>query len=138
MKIPMSRLRTPSLLTTLALLAALLLAVVPTLGRLYQSAQSESPPAIALCTLEGLDVAAQPLWALAGDAGDHEDRAAGKQSHPDCDYCPLLAGLAVPTLLVLGLPAPAPTAPTPFWRPARHLARRHPSGLGSRGPPLRF
>ena len=61
----------------------------------------------------------------------HPDRA----THPDCAYCPLLGTL---DLAVLRAPPLVPTsAALPFAAIATvppHV-RRHPSGLGSRGPP---
>ncbi|WP_158601760.1 DUF2946 family protein [Solilutibacter pythonis] len=132
----MHRLRSPSPLTALALLAMLLLAGLPTLGRLYQSAQSGSPPVVALCTVEGLKQLAQPFWTAAGDTGQPHGAPAGERLAHDCEYCPLLAGLTVLVLLILGLRALAPASPLPLWRHARPALRRHPSGLGSRGPPI--
>lgn len=133
----------------LALLAALLLALVPTLGRLAQaSTASRAAPVAqqalaALCTMEGMKQVALPVLAAASThAHLRHDVPAPMPHHPndagqDCDYCPLLASLVVLAVIALGLwPRPA-SACSVAARPAIRVARRHPSGLGSRGPPLR-
>lgn len=125
----------------LALLAALLLAGMPTLGRLQQALHAAvDAPMVALCTLRGLEHV--PLDALTAHSGkpstvDHGSPEGGHPQHAqdDCTYCPLLAGLLVPSLATTGLPwAPVPSDGT--RRPATTLPSA-PSipGLGSRGPP---
>jgi hypothetical protein len=88
-----------------------------------------------MCTVTGLrydDTAALALAeALAPEA---PPKAPTPHEHADCDYCPLAASTALP--LVAALPATTPS--THVALPARISApfpRRHPSGLGSRGPP---
>lgn len=132
-------LRLRPLLLHLSLMAALLLAAVPTCTRLIES--HRLPDAAALATrfcgsvqtpLHRLISLWQQEQALQqsvnpDDAGQHQD----------CDYCPLLAVMVCVALLVLALvrirearwPAPPVNA---------RIARLHPCGLGSRGPPVRL
>jgi hypothetical protein len=132
----------------LGLLAMLALALLPTIGRLasptgaaHEVAANETTIAAenaalgAMCTVTGLrydDTAALALAeALAPEA---PPKAPTPHEHADCDYCPLAASTALP--LVAALPATTPS--THVALPARISApfpRRHPSGLGSRGPP---
>lgn len=132
----------------LGLLAMLALALLPTIGRLaspagaaHQATNDETTLAAenaalgAMCTVAGLrydDAAALALAeALAPEA---PPTTPAPRDHADCDYCPLAASTALP--LVASLPAAMPS--THVVRPARVSApfpRRHPSGLGSRGPP---
>lgn len=132
----------------LALLAALLLALVPTLGRLAQAASAAraipvtQPAIVALCTIQGMKQVALPVLAAAAThAHLRHDAPAPMPHHPqgdagqDCDYCPLLASLTALAAIALGLwPRPA-SALSMAPRAAIRVARRHPSGLGSRGPP---
>lgn len=114
----------------LALFAMLLLACVPTLGRLASSSDGEGGGSVwaALCTMTGLKYVEVP----AGDPVPQPRKTMGE----DCAYCPLLTAVAVFALwLALAWPrlsAPARSrAPSAPRRPAFH-----PCGLGSRGPPL--
>ncbi|MDO5609444.1 MAG: DUF2946 family protein [Pseudomonadota bacterium] len=134
---PMPRLRSTPLLTALALLAALLLAVLPTLGRLYQSAQSADNRGdmIAMCTVEGMKDIVLPLLNAISDQATHHPTGNGGATH-DCDYCPLLASLVVLVLLALGLAGLARVSPPVFRCGAIRICQRHPCGLGSRGPPV--
>ncbi len=115
----------------LALVAMLLLACLPTLGRLTtpSAAGEGSPVWAALCTMTGLkyvevpasDPAPQPHKPLHGE---------------DCAYCPLLTAVAVFALwLALAWPSLA-VAPIASRTPATRKKKRYPCGLGSRGPPL--
>ena len=133
----------------LALVAALLLAVLPTLGRLAprlaEAAQVAQADLVALCTAQGLEYVdpatlhtgthAHP----AGDAGHGSHGGAPEQPHdhnaPDCAYCPLLLSLLVASAWLLWLRAGAARGALPTWpaRPTRAFV--HPCGLGSRGPP---
>ncbi len=122
-------------LAHLALLAILLMALLPTLGRLAQSsARADAMPDMAMCTAAGMAQMPMALFdhhAPAPDAGQP-----GNLLHPDCDYCPLLASLVLTLLAIaLALLRTAVIAESPLRRPT-HLARFHPCGLGSRGPPL--
>ena len=132
----------------LALLAALLLALLPTLGRLAQASTAPHTASIAqqaltaLCTMEGMKQVALPVLAAASThAHLQHDAPAPMPHHPqgdagqECDYCPLLASLVALAAIALGLwPRPA-SALSMAPRAAIRVAHRHPSGLGSRGPP---
>ena len=133
----MSLRRLPPLLPALALVAALLLALLPSVGRLYQAAQSAPPDTIALCTVEGFKQAAAPLWALA-DAAAHHRNPGGEPSAHDCDYCPLLSGLVVLAFIALAFWPLATFSPRRIEAASPRVGRRHPCGLGSRGPPAGF
>lgn len=126
----------------LALLAILLLALVPTLGRLAQAsaAAGEAAPSwAAMCTARGLESIRLPVAAhdptydavpATGGAPAAPHGAAG-----DCDYCPLLAAAIPATVATHSIP---PAALPPALCTFRALAARaqpHPCGLGSRGPP---
>lgn len=122
----------------LALFAILLLALLPTLGRLAQAraAGSDATPSwAAMCTSRGL----QPvLLPAAGQAATHVDgRApdAPDRSTGDCAYCPLLAATMPAAAASLPVPPAAlpPALCTFHALPTR--AQPHPCGLGSRGPP---
>lgn len=117
----------------LALAAMLLLACVPTLGRLLAGPAAQDAGGWAqLCTVAGLQQV--PLPGLADPFAPAPPPAGATPDH--CPYCPLLQGL-VPVVVASAIasprPAPrllqvriAPAAPPAWW----------PTGLGSRGPPL--
>lgn len=127
----------------LALFAMLLLATLPTFGRLLATRADTAAPAwAALCTASGLRYAGlelagaeRPAPGASHDAGIGVPAPDG-HSDPDCAYCPLLASfaLAVAWLAPTLVHGAAPRLCT--WRHV--LARKplHPSGLGSRGPPF--
>lgn len=122
------------LLLSLAFAGSLLLALVPSLGRLHQ-AFAQDPLASQLgqfCSSDGLVARAELSRWLAGDAGDPAPRAPAD----DCDYCPLLVAPALP---VAGLPVP-PAQPLPQARTALRvqprLPQRHLIGWAPRGPPV--
>lgn len=124
-----------------ALLAALLLAVVPTLGRLAPRVAHAG--LAALCTAEGLRYVEVAAFAAATPvAGPHHAGAPGTApghphdpGAPDCTYCPLLLSLLAASIAFALLRAQAP-APARFAAVASARRRqRHPCGLGSRGPP---
>ena len=131
-----SFLRRPSLqlMRLPALVAVLLLALLPTFGRIAQPSPHLQGSVIELCTAQGLKAMHVAAAAL---TGDH----ASMPGHPmdptgdDCGYCPLLAGLVLAFAVMLGLlasrPIASPLATPRTFRPTWH----HPSGLGSRGPP---
>ena len=112
----------------LAFVAALLLALLPTVGRIAQAraAGHDAAPAwVELCTVQGLRTVLLP-------ASPAPDPHAGV----DCEYCPLLAAAVAPVVGALSVPPPALppalcTSPAPVTR-----TQPHPCGLGSRGPPL--
>ncbi|QOW18920.1 DUF2946 family protein [Lysobacter ciconiae] len=143
----------------LALAATLALALVPSLGRLAgQPAMPmhTMPAAAAARASSGVmgDAAhashsgetrgpENPLVTAHGhastlDAGDRQPPAGNGHhgSDDDCAYCPLLAGTTA-------LPAPGLPAALPMQRDAVRVPAirtptldRHPTGLGSRGPPI--
>ncbi|PJK10582.1 hypothetical protein CO610_01660 [Lysobacteraceae bacterium NML95-0200] len=116
------------LLLKLALLAALLLAVLPTLGRLAQAASANAGELIALCTTEGM--------ALAADGRDPASPlSSGQSALHDCAYCPLLAGLLILAALILRL-LQRPQVLCPSIPPPPEASHSGLAGLGPRGPPL--
>ena len=128
----------------LALLAMLLLALMPTVHRLLaERAAPASPGAgagwVELCTATGMKlvklgagVADPAADADLAPAGNHASDA----SLGDCAYCPLLQAtlaVALALLLVARLRHQSEALP---WRRAWHANAPYPCGLGSRGPPL--
>lgn len=114
----------------LALVAALLLALFPTMGRMAESRPQADGVWVQICTLAGLQQVQLP-------ALDPEPSPPSGDRGMDCAYCPLLSALA-PLLLWVPLlvwPQPAAT-PIPALRAPLRGGRGHPSGLGSRGPPI--
>ncbi|PBJ84078.1 hypothetical protein CMZ84_06405 [Lysobacteraceae bacterium NML93-0399] len=127
-----TRLRTA--MTWLSLTAVLLLALLPSIGRLASAYDVDGPRTIVMemCTMAGgAHVSMVDPFELR-DAPPPAPAAHGDMA--DCAYCPLLATALMAMLwLVYTLLVPAPRAT------ARRCARasvRHPCGLGSRGPPL--
>ena len=143
-------------MTCWAYAATLALVLVPTIGRLAGQASMPMDHGATAGALAHLAAAhAQPygtdpgmvetrVHAMAhasahtGDATDSPTTS--ESSHhdldEDCAYCPLLLGtiaLPVPVLLA-ALPLRSPLMPIPAIRSA--VLERHPTGLGSRGPPL--
>lgn len=123
---------------SLALGAILLLSLLPGLGRLAGT-QADGGAWAQICTVAGLE----QVWLAPGDANPLEPPAAGggqgdlpgDEPGMDCAFCPLLAAIVV--LLPWWLPALSPHARhrLPTGRPEPQWKFRHPSGLGSRGPP---
>ena len=118
----------------LALLAALLLAVVPTLGRLLTPASvaDMAPAAHAMHDMAGMRHAMAEDGALA-----HRPSAPAPphQHDVDCPYCPLLATVLSTPFHMLVLAAPAlPAHETPRFRDP-HVSALLLGNLGSRGPP---
>jgi len=126
-----SRRRLPA---ALALVATLLLALVPTLGRV---AGDGVPTRIAFSASASAEPAsAGPGHAIApgGAHGTDPSPAPHRDHGGDCAYCPLLGSLLAPALATVPAPLPhgehaCPTGEAPAARD------RHPCGLGSRGPP---
>lgn len=138
-------------MSQLALVAMLLLLALPTAGRMATAIAADAAGAegrwIELCTVAGRTTAfidAQGRIAHRGDGplrlddpppppphDPHDDGAAA----PECDYCPLLAGLALhwPRL------APAISRSVPVLRRPADATPPQPAllpgGPGSRGPP---
>jgi len=130
----------------LALLAILLLALVPTLGRLAQARASvgeAAPSWAAMCTARGLESIRLPVAAhdLAHDpahdagAATGEAPAAPHGAAGDCDYCPLLAAAIPVTVATHSIPPAALPPALCTFRALPARAQPHPCGLGSRGPP---
>lgn len=121
----------------LALLAMLVMSLLPALGRLGAPPAATSTLALygALCTATGLTIDADLALheAMLFEAGIPAD----DHSHdtPDCAYCTLVAH-ALPPLMATPSTSIAIAATTPPGHAPPHLsAWLHPSGLGSRGPP---
>jgi hypothetical protein len=121
----------------LAFVAVLLLALLPTVGRIAQAqapaGHEVAPTWAALCTVQGLRTVLLP-------ASPHESPSPaptpGPHAGADCEYCPLLAGTVAPVVGSISVPPPALspalcTSPDSVTR-----TQPHPCGLGSRGPPL--
>jgi hypothetical protein len=122
----------------LALFAILLLALVPTLGRLAQARAGvgdAAPSWAAMCTARGLQPVLLPSAVHDAAHATGEAPAAPHGPAGDCDYCPLLvATIPVAVAMHSVPPAALPPALCTFHAlPAR--AQPHPCGLGSRGPP---
>ncbi|MET0328006.1 MAG: DUF2946 family protein [Luteimonas sp.] len=114
--------------------AVLLLALLPSIGRLATS-HEDGPRTILMemCTagserlvsmVDPFDLLDTPLAAPVDHGG-----------MPDCAYCPLLATTLIAVLWL----AWSPMQPAVQHAVVRHAAcasDRHPCGLGSRGPPL--
>lgn len=132
----------------LAMLAAVLLALVPTMTRLSGAADAHELSGAMPATMKAT---AMPVAPMAGHMSGMAamkmpsiaDNATSKRlplrhhhDHDDCAYCNLLntmAGLAL--VLLLLLPQAAPVHPWRSYRRPR-IAVFNPCGLGSRGPPL--
>lgn len=119
-------------MSRLAMLAVLLLALVPSVGRaLGAGAPRVLADASALCTSTGL----QLLLDGARGAGGLPGLPAFLHGDADCPYCPLAASIALPLLPDPLLPAPhAAMLPARRAAPRRRFRRLH--GPGSRGPPI--
>lgn len=126
------------LLLSLSLLAAVLLAAVPTLGRIAQAQQV--PDAATLAANFCGDAHAPLHRMLALWQKEQALRQPMQSPHgehtPDCDYCPLLASLVALAFIALGVWSPGTRTFRLLRVGSAHLAFRHPSGLGSRGPPV--
>jgi len=116
----------------MALLAILLLALVPTAGRIAQ-AQASGHQAVSswaeLCTAQGLRKVLLPA--------PHETPVPSPAPHAgaDCEYCPLLAAVVAPAVATVAVP-PQALPPALCTSPDSTVrSGPHPCGLGSRGPP---
>lgn len=119
------------LMSRLALVAVLLLLLLPTTGRVLGAASQADGAWAQMCTMAGLQLVKIPL--VDADAGPA--RPAGDMPM-DCDYCPLLSVLTALVLwVVLAFPQLAAKLAAVLAAPPRY-GRGHPSGLGSRGPPI--
>lgn len=118
----------------LALAAMLLLALLPTFGRLLQAGQGIAGDAwTQMCTAAGMKLVKSPFAIGQPDAPSPIPDGSGMGA--DCAYCPLLGTLtAAVVALVLAVLAFAPVA-LPSRRGDSPRTRFYPAGLGSRGPP---
>lgn len=116
-----------------ALLAVLLLATLPTLGRLQATPMAGMHTAkVALCTVGGLRSVQLDLL----PAHDATPPATPEHhQHDDCAYCPLLAGLAQLSVAPLLQLLPPDAGTQPQVPSATRLASIADTGLGARGPP---
>lgn len=119
----------------LALAAILLLALLPTFGRLTQAAQgAASDTWTQVCTVAGMKLVKLSLAASQSEAPAPAPKGDGMGA--DCPYCPLLGTfIAAVVSVVLALLAFAPVVVS-LRRGYRPRAWLHLSGLGSRGPPV--
>lgn len=129
----------------LALVATLLLVLLPTLGRLAAHAPDAPQPGWnAMCTAAGLELVASKTAARpAGPAirsesqgHAHDSPAPHRHDDADCDYCPLLASLLAAASCALLLLSQTLRTAVSGLRLVFHRAAFHPCGLGSRGPPI--
>lgn len=114
----------------------LMLATLPTIGRLVQSNPGLQRALTAICTVQGMKFV---------DLGERSDLGSPAKPVPDpmphpgmdCDYCPILAATLAAIAVVLLFPPPIWRADPPTTRRSlRNPGFLHPCGLGSRGPPL--
>ena len=121
----------------LALVAMLMLALLPTLGRLApQGARAAQDGWAALCTATGLKYVDLSLHhATRGDDGATPGQPHG-HGDPDCAYCPLLVSLLVAACVFLLLRECCIRGAIVVGHVAPARRSFHPCGLGSRGPPL--
>lgn len=111
----------------LALCAALLLLLTPGMGRLL------AKPATGGTGLECVSDGST-RGSHHGDPSGNPHRRPDKGQH-DCGYCPLLASLVPATCVQVSVRAASHASPRIPESSGAGLAWRHPSGLGSRGPP---
>ncbi len=117
-----------------ALVAILLLAVMPTVTRWLASGEARGTAAMAPMRHSGDGAMRMPGHLMPG--ADKTPAPAGAMHHGGCAYCPLLASL-LPILLILTLRLLR--QPHASARPPRAVApRAWPllRGLGARGPPI--
>ena len=125
----------------LALVAVLLLALMPTLGRIFvpgslAGGDGSDEPCPMSMDIPGMnDMSSMSHQQAMGGTTARHSVPIGS-NHDDCPYCPLLSALAGLTVLIaLLLPQCAARTVRTQWSSPRIVAV-HPCGLGSRGPPL--
>jgi hypothetical protein len=120
----------------LAMIATLLMALMPSLvrvtGHAFDMQDQVSAQAVAVDGTMHSMCGHNGMMGATSRSVRHGNNGCG-----DCEYCPLLASLALPVLALLILP----TQGSPAGFLSRRLvalpvAERYPCGLGSRGPPL--
>ena len=154
MRSPMRKRHFQQLMHRVALVAAFALVLVPTLGRLAQGGaggHAETPaiatqamPAHAMAHM-GHAMAHGPMdpglsHAQMGHARPDAPPSPQPSKHQghagDCDYCPLLQMLVAPAAAVATVAIALPPVSVPSARADARFDTPHPTGLGSRGPPL--
>jgi hypothetical protein len=138
-RMPRALRRLRSVLHTLALLAAWLLVLVPTAGRLYQARGDDVARLGLLCTSDGLREGV--IWPGAFAAGPARsgmpEEPAGHALHSlDCAYCPLLAQASLPSPPRVVLLPPAGPVLGVSSRAMPRIPARHLLGWAPRGPPV--
>lgn len=137
----MSPLRRPRpWLWSLAFTASLLLALLPTAGRLHRAlnADASAPAMQAFCSVQGLVLRPPIVDQAAIDPGQPSGgRSPAPANGDDCAYCPLLATTGLPAVASPVLPPLPPMAAVFPPRLVRRAVDRHPIGQGPRGPPAR-
>lgn len=119
----------------LSLTAVLLLALLPSIGRLATPAHDG---AARMILMEMCTTGSEKMLSMVDPFELLEPPQPAPMDHgamPDCAYCPLLATTLITVLwLAMSLvPGVQLARPTPR---ATAVSTRHPCGLGSRGPPL--
>lgn len=120
----------------LALVAMLLLLAVPTVGRVLAGSSASDGVWAQMCTMAGLKL----VKIAPGDANPLDPTpkspAGNAMTGEDCAYCPVLAGMVLVLLCLAFVLPQASRASPPSWRTIAPRVFLHPSGLGSRGPPI--
>jgi len=112
------------LLSRCALAAVLLLATLPTLGRLWLPTHS---PSHSMSMAHG--------HAMPGERDTRDPLSPAHEHAQDCAYCALLSDAVPPTFLAAAIPPAPVSAPRPMPIASIPPAAMHGSGLGARGPP---
>jgi hypothetical protein len=136
--------RSHRLFFRLALLAALLLATVPTLGRLLGPAAAVPAPVHAMAMSMAMHHGTAHAMETMAHGAPHGHAPAGAphsghghEHDGDCAYCPLLGSVLAAQTLALDVPPPViPRHAVRTEAAAPRIARLR-GNLGSRGPPHR-
>ena len=127
--------RTPAFhrrMALLALAAMLLLLALPTVGRVLAGSSADAQGVWAqMCTMAGLK-----LVKIAPDTSPIDPPAPKPMPGDDCAYCPVLGGLVLLLAWTLFAAPQQARTTSPSWRTLLPRTFEHPSGLGSRGPPI--
>jgi hypothetical protein len=126
-------------MTLLALVAMLFLLALPTAGRVLADAGDANEGVWAqLCTMTGLK-----LVKIAPDSMTPLDPQPVPEGPPgsgmpgeDCAYCPVLGGMAFLLLWAMVVALQPPRRLAAPWHLLAPRSFLHPTGLGSRGPPV--
>lgn len=126
-------------MSPLALVAMLLLVLVPTIGRLVSA--GHDPSSVGVHHHTHMATAHAQLMSESGHGDAHapmpRPTGGGMPMHEDCAYCPVLNSM-VSLALWFVFALPIVTMPPYSGRRALlpRIRRWHPCGLGSRGPPI--